>query len=140
MNNGLVVRNVIFINRAPFEKLDLKFIDGVNVLSSENGRGKTTIMSYIVDALHEMATATFFQSYEGHEKAWYRISASAEVIDSNLVSLVYIRFVFQGNNIDYIDFRGEINNEKYNVMKLELPENPIPISVLKQHIQHGNTC
>lgn len=140
MNNGLVVQNVIFINRAPFEKLDLKFIDGINVLSSENGRGKTTIMSYIVDALHEMARKTFTQSYKGHETAWYRVSASAEVIDSNLISLVYIRFAFQGNTIDYIDFRGEINDEKYNALKLELPENPIPISVLIQNMQHGDAC
>lgn len=140
MNNGLVVRSVIFINRAPFEKLDLKFIDGINVLSSENGRGKTTIMSYIVDALHEMAKETFTQSYAGHETSWYRVSAGAEVIDSNRISLVYIRFVYQGNNIDYIELRGEINNEKYNALKQELPESPIPISVLKQNMQQGNTC
>ena len=55
MNNGLVVRNIVFINRAPFKNLDLKFIDGINVLLSENGRGKTTIMSYVVDALYEIA-------------------------------------------------------------------------------------
>ena len=90
MNNGLIVRNVMFINRAPFERLDLKFIDGINVLSSENGRGKTTIMSYIVDALHEMAKKEYSQSYIGHETAWYRVSSSAEMMDSNRISLVYI--------------------------------------------------
>lgn len=75
MNNGLVVRNVIFINRAPFENLDLQFIEGINVLSSENGRGKTTIMSYIVDALYEIAKETFSHSFDGHNTAFYRISS-----------------------------------------------------------------
>ena len=140
MHIGLIVRNVIFINRAPFERLDLKFIDGINVLSSENGRGKTTIMSYIVDALHEMAKKEFSQSYIGHETAWYRVSSSAEMMDSNRISLVYIRFVYQGNNIDYIDLRGEVDNDKYKVLKHELPETPIPISIIMQNMQHGNTC
>lgn len=140
MNNGLIVRNVIFINRAPFEKLDLKFIDGINVLSSENGRGKTTIMSYIVDALHEMAKESFSQSFESHETAWYRVSSGAEVMDGNRISLVYIRFVYQGNNIDYIDLRGEIDNEKYKILQHELPDGPIPISNIRQNMQHGDAC
>ena len=73
MNNGLVVKSITFINRAPFEKLDLKLIEGVNVLSSENGRGKTTIISYIVDALHEMAKQTFQLCYkETYNASWRR--------------------------------------------------------------------
>ena len=128
MNNGLVVRNIIFINRAPFKNLDLKFIDGVNVLLSENGRGKTTIMSYVVDALYEIAKRNFLQSFLGHERAFYRISSSSEVIDPSKISLVYVRFVYQGENVDYIDARGAITKELYET--LPLPENPIPISII----------
>lgn len=140
MNNGLVVKNIIFINRAPFENLNLKFIEGINVLSSENGRGKTTIMSYIVDALHEMAKESFAQSYEGHETSWYRISSGAEVIDSSSISLVYIRFVYQGNIIDYVDLRGELDKEKYKALIPNLPENPISLSIINQNMQHGSMC
>lgn len=136
MNNGLVVRNIIFINRAPFEKLDLKFIDGINVLSSENGRGKTTIMSYIVDALYEIAKRTYSKSFEGHDTAFYRISSGAEMLDSTKISLVYIRFSYQGENIDYLDARGAITKESYE--KMPLPLNPIPISVIASNRLPGD--
>lgn len=136
MNNGLVVRNVIFINRAPFEKLDLKFIDGINVLASENGRGKTTIMSYIVDALYEIAKETFSHSFDGHNTAFYRISSGVEVLDARKVSLVYIRFSFQGDNVDYIEARGPLTREIYNA--LPLPPNPISFSDIVSHELPGN--
>lgn len=136
MNNGLVVRNVIFINRAPFENLDLQFIEGINVLSSENGRGKTTIMSYIVDALYEIAKETFSHSFDGHNTAFYRISSGVEVLDARRVSLVYIRFSFQGDNVDYIDARGQLTREIYNA--LPLPPNPISFSEIVSHELPGN--
>ena len=138
MNNGLVVRNVIFINRAPFEKLDLKFIDGVNVLSSENGRGKTTIMSYIVDALYEMARDTFNQSFEGHETSFYRISSNIEVMDKTQPSVVYIRFEYQGKIIDYVDIRGGIDSETYG--NLPLLSNRVPYSKLRNQLEKGKMC
>lgn len=46
------VEKCLFVNRAPFEdNLEITFKDGVNVLCGINGRGKTTIITYIVDAL-----------------------------------------------------------------------------------------
>lgn len=136
MNNGLVVRDIIFINRAPFERLDLKFIDGVNVLSSENGRGKTTIISYIIDALYEIAKQTFKLSFDGHDSDFYRISSGAEIMDATKISIVYIRFFYEGKNIDYIDGRGNFSPEEYKT--LPLPENPIPISRINSNRQPGD--
>lgn len=138
MNKGLSVRNMIFVNRAPFEKLELQFVDGVNVLSSENGKGKTTIISYIVDAIHEIARSSFPQSFLGHETAWYRISASAETLNHEEVSYVYIRFVYQNHNIDYIDIRGALTNEQYK--RLALPQNPMPFSTIVANTQQGGVC
>ena len=44
------LQNIILINRAPFERLDINFDnDNVAVFSGINGVGKTTIISYIVD-------------------------------------------------------------------------------------------
>ena len=70
------LEKAIFINRAPFEHLELEFKGkGINVLSAVNGRGKTTILSYVVDALFEMAKPIFSQEFEGKEQKYYRISS-----------------------------------------------------------------
>lgn len=49
------LKKAIFINRAPFDKLELNFDDSnLFLLSGVNGKGKTTILSYIVDAFYEL--------------------------------------------------------------------------------------
>ena len=41
----------IFVNRAPFEHIEFDFKEGgINVLSAINGKGKTTLLSHVVDA------------------------------------------------------------------------------------------
>ena len=41
---ALYLEKAIFVNRAPFENIELKFKEkGSNVLAAINGRGKTTI-------------------------------------------------------------------------------------------------
>lgn len=115
MQTGRIkVEQIILHNRAPFEHLGLRFVDGVNVLSGVNGRGKTTILSYIADAFYEMARANFSNSFEGRENAYYRISSGLDAIDGNQVSFVYIRFKVDSEYVDYIDVRGEMSNEEYS--------------------------
>ena len=49
------IEKAIFVNRAPFKKVEFDFLEsGVNVLSGINGRGKTTVISHIVDLLAEL--------------------------------------------------------------------------------------
>lgn len=56
----------LFINRSPFkDNLEISFKEGVNVLCGINGRGETTILSYIVDAFYEMAKPNYRGSFEG---------------------------------------------------------------------------
>jgi predicted ATP-binding protein involved in virulence len=56
----LYLSSATFYNRAPFEKLVLHFEENeIAVLTAVNGRGKTTILSHIVDAFHEMAKPFF---------------------------------------------------------------------------------
>ena len=94
----------IFINRAPFDNLELSFQEqGINVLSAINGRGKTTILSYIVDAFHEMARPYFRNSYNGIENTYYRLSSPIFQPDSASCSIVYLRFVHDDEIVDYIE-------------------------------------
>ena len=63
------LKNILLINRAPFEHLELDFGDeNINILSGINGAGKTTIISYIVDAFYELAKCQFvFKMSQGME-------------------------------------------------------------------------
>lgn len=110
------VDRCLFINRAPFkDDLEIVFKDGVNVLCGINGRGKTTILSYIIDAMYEMARPNYQSSFEGKENKYYRISSSSHSIESNKPSFVYIRFNIDGKLIDYIDVRGELSEADYDL-------------------------
>ena len=65
------LEKAIFVNRAPFEHLELNFKEkGISVLSAVNGRGKTSILSHVVDALFEMAKPVFEQEFEGNENKY----------------------------------------------------------------------
>lgn len=113
----LNVEKCLFVNRAPFkDSLEISFKDGINVLCGINGRGKTTILSYIVDAFYEMARPNYSGSFEGIEDKYYRISSSAHTIDSSKPSIVYIRFNLDNKKIDYIDVRGTLTEESYNLL------------------------
>lgn len=111
----ITVEKCLFINRAPFkDNLELSFQKGINVLCGINGRGKTTILSYIVDAIYEMARHNYKGSFEGRENKYYRVSSSLHSIYSDKPSIVYIRFKTGGKVIDYIDVRGELTEAEYN--------------------------
>ena len=73
----IFVERIIIKNRAPFESLDLAFNENeIAVLTAVNGRGKTTILSYIVDAWYEMVRPHFRNEFKGKENEYYRISSS----------------------------------------------------------------
>ena len=109
------VEKCLFVNRAPFKNdLELSFQDGINVLCGVNGRGKTTILSYIVDAIYEMAKLNYKGSFEGRENKFYRVSSSLHNIYPNKPSIVYIRFKATGKVFDYIDVRGKLTEVEYN--------------------------
>lgn len=111
----IIVEKCQFVNRAPFKNdLEISFQDGINVLCGVNGRGKTTILSYIVDAIYEMAKLNYKGSFEGRENKFYRVSSSLHSIDPNKPSIVYIRFKAGERVFDYIDVRGKLNEVEYN--------------------------
>lgn len=131
-----VVR-AIFVNRAPFEHLDLEFNSShINVLTGINGKGKTTILSYIVDAFHEFARPHFVNSYAGKENKFYRYSSHLFTINNNKSSFVYIRFEDNGLPYDYMDIRGEIPQIEYD--KYVPFNNKITIETIRQELKNNN--
>lgn len=111
----MYVDRVYLQNKAPFDCLDLSFIENeIVVLSALNGKGKTTIISHIVDALIEMTKKFYNNEYEDKQNKYYRISSSIHSIDFEKPSFAYIRFVHHGNVIDFLDIRGSITMEEYD--------------------------
>lgn len=105
----------IFVNRAPFEHIEFDFKEGgINVLSAINGKGKTTLLSHVVDAFYEMAKPYYTGSFEGKENKFYRFSSSIFQLDTSKYSIAYFRFNVDNETIDYVDCRGnDLTDENY---------------------------
>jgi len=133
----IYLEKVIFINRAPFNKLKLDFSENeIAVLTAVNGKGKTTILSHVVDAFHEMVRPYFQNEYEGKENKYYRVSSPVYNIDANRPSFVYLRFKFDNENIDYIDIRNQCSEKEYNEV-IEI-EDKIPFSNFQDDLKANN--
>ena len=131
------IEKAIFINRAPFKKVEFDFLEsGVNVLSGINGRGKTTVISHIVDAFYEMARNSFINSFEGKENKFYRYSSDLFNYASSSYSLFYVRFKEEDKCIDYIDCRGKMTEGEYN--EIVLLENKIPYEDINLSLERNN--
>ena len=111
---AIFLEKAIFINRAPFKHLELNFKEkGVNVLSAVNGRGKTTILSHIVDAFYELARPIFPNQFKGIENLYYRYSSPLDIIEDSKTSVVFLRFKNDSQVWDYVDIRNKIEKDEY---------------------------
>jgi len=109
------IEKAIFINRAPFDTLTLDFQENeIAVLTAVNGRGKTTLLSHIVDAFHEIAKPYFPNEFEDKQNKYYRVSSPIHNIDMASPSFVYFRFKLGTENVDYLDIRNICTDEQYN--------------------------
>ena len=131
------LEKAIFVNRAPFNKLSIEFRENeISVLSATNGKGKTTIISHIVDAFYEMARNNFPNEFEGKENKYYRISSAIHNLDQGLPSFVYLRFKMEEEVVDYLDIRNTCSEEQYNEA---IPiENKIPFNTIKSSLEENN--
>lgn len=126
----------IFINRAPFEHLELDFKkNGINVLTAINGKGKTTILSHIVDAFYELARPNFENEFEGKSNKYYRISSSIFNLNLSLPSFVYFVFNNDGDRWDYLDIRNECSENDYEA-NISI-DNKIPYNEFSQELKVG---
>ena len=108
---------MVLHNRSPFEHIELGFKDKwITILSAVNGGGKTTILSYIADALYEIARITFQNEFEGKENKYYRLSSSIFNMDISKPSYVSIQFSFDDKTIEYLDLRGTVSKENYELL------------------------
>ena len=108
----------IFINRAPFDKMEVNFEENeIAVLTAVNGKGKTTFLSHIVDAFYEMARPYFPNEFEEKANKLYRVSSSVTNLDSSKPSFVYLRFKTDNGFIDFLDVRNRCTLEE-----LDIPE------------------
>lgn len=123
----MFITDIILYNRVPFQKLHLSFEkNDIAVLAAINGKGKTTILSYIMDAWVALTRGAYPTTYKGKEYALYRVSSSLFAMDVSKTSVVYIRFCDKGVNYDYIDARGKFTEIEYdNIIPLDdkLPYN-----------------
>ena len=91
------VNKIIIRNRAPFESISLSFEDkSIAVLTALNGKGKTTILSYIVDAWVELTKNAYSNSYAGRENSYYRVSSPLYDVKSGEPSLVHTHTPLRG--------------------------------------------
>ena len=119
------IEKAIFVNRAPFNHLELDFKErGINVLAAINGRGKTTILSHITDAFYELAKAAGLEvkyisgtadngsgnGYQGHawnqvkvDGQWYQVDVTWDDGYEHLTSKGYISefFLITPDNMMY---------------------------------------
>ena len=112
----IYLEKAIFVNKPPFQNsLELDFFENeIAVLSAINGRGKTTIISFIVDAFYEMAKR-FYEDITENVNSFYRISSNLENLDRSQPSFVYLRFKSSdGQNIDYVNIRELCTEDQYN--------------------------
>lgn len=132
------LKKALFINRAPFDKLELDFDDSnVFLLSGINGKGKTTILSYIVDAFYELAKKGYPNEFENNSNKYYRVSSGLYSLNRQAFSIVYLRFITKGDKEnDYIDIRGNITEEEY-CAALGI-DNPIPFSNISKNLERNN--
>lgn len=129
------LQEIQIFNRAPFRNFKLNFDKNIIVLSGINGVGKTTILSYVVDAFFEFAKKGFSLQFEGIERKYYRVSSADSVLDNSKHSFVYLRFIDGNDRIDYIDIRGLMDESSYNE-DVQI-QNPIPFSKLKREADNN---
>lgn len=131
------LEKAIFINRAPFDGLELDFIENeIAVLTATNGRGKTTILSHIVDAFYEMAKPHFLNEFEDKANKYYRLSSAIYNLLQDQPSFVYLRFKTDGEEIDYLDIRNICTEDQYN--EAITIENKIQFSDIRSVLEQEN--
>lgn len=115
------IEKALFINCAPFEHLELNFKEkGVNVLCGINGKGKTTILSFIVDAFYELARPYYANEFEGKSTKYYRVISPLDVLDERLPSIVYFEFSFGSAHKYYINISNKCTKEQYEKYSLDI--------------------
>ncbi len=113
----IFLQQAVFRNIAPFGDLTLNFEENdIAVLTAINGKGKTTILSYIVDAFHTIAKDGFLSNFPTPPNKYYRVSSNLDALQENLPAFVYFRFNAGDHYLDYLYMR--VGHEQFNKLPL----------------------
>lgn len=110
----MFLQKIILKNVAPIGNLELIFKENqVITLSGINGKGKTTVLSYVADAFFELAKKAWFHDVHKKTPEYYRVISTLNILSPATYSLVYLRFIDQNIHYDYIEVVGKLDKEEY---------------------------
>lgn len=132
------LERAMFINRAPFDRIELDFSENeIAILSAVNGKGKTTILSHITDAFYEMARPYYQNEFEGRANKFYRVSSPIYNLRQDKPSFVYFRFRLGEEIIDYVDIKGYCTESEFE--DIPIIDKKIRFSEISQKLEkEGN--
>lgn len=149
------IKHIFNRNVGPIKSADIKF--DINddktpkpvILVGENGSGKSTVLSNIVDAFYEMAGSVYknVRERDGDGYQYYKVIIPSEInIDQDFM-LSFIEFcetdeedivcqyVFKGGELKYDEFIQETGIELKNKQIWKNKDNIKGISVLKEDVE-----
>lgn len=121
---SLYIKKIINANVGPIEKVELEFsISNENpkpvILVGENGTGKSTLISNIVDAFYEIAGQVFYdarQSLETEGYQYYKTISPTEIHFGKQYMYSYIELEddkYNQSKIEYIFKSGTLSIDKF---------------------------
>lgn len=142
MNNmsKIFLQKAIFRNVAPVGDLDFELKENeVLSLTSINGKGKTTILSYIADAFFEIARKAEYDDVLEELERYYRIISPNSILDKGVgYSLVYLRFSVGDHHYDYVEVSGSLSEDEYK--KIVPFEGKLDFGAkIKPHLDEGGS-
>lgn len=128
VHDMLQLKELLIENSGPIEGLTLNFpfcdegLPKPLILVGENGSGKTTALSFIVDSLLQFAAIKFDNvlAPNGMGHLFYRLRSHDVRIGASS-SVAHIRYELQGRRLDYVDRMGDNANIDALRERLHLP-------------------
>mgnify|MGYP001059882657 CR=1 FL=1 len=131
----LKLKRLLIEDAGAIERLDIEFgftatgMPKPLILVGENGSGKTTALSFIVDSLLQLASAKFDDvlAQKGMGTLFYRLR-SHDVRIGATSSVAYVRYDLGGQQFDYVDRIGAVVDLNLLRERLGLPAD-LPMDV-----------
>ncbi|MCX7554526.1 AAA family ATPase [Marinicella sp. S1101] len=135
--NKIWLKNCILSNVAPIGDMNLELNENdITVLNAVNGKGKTTLLSYIVDSMMELSSLVSEAGNLGGRKPYYRVAQRFDCLNLKEPCLVYLRFRYNQENIDYVYIHQELSNKQYD--QIVILEDKIPFTQIKNRFKNNN--
>ena len=151
----MLIKRICNRNIGPTENIDIKFYRNDNytpkpiILVGENGTGKSTVLSNIVDAFYEMAGKAYSDVHVKEESGYqyYKSISSTEINIGHEFMFSYIEFcepdkentiyqyVFKSGKLSYDEFKEEVKVELQNQNIWKNDQNIKGISASKENIE-----